>query len=188
VNGWQLSGITQVQSGANLWGYSNNQMFNMNLNSAKIPGTDFNISNMSLLGTTNIRVKPLITCNPREGLGEQQYVNPDCFAAPTEVGQNGPIVIPPIYGPAFFNWDMGIFKSFRITESKSFEFRIMGYNWLNHPLWSFSQSEGTPLTLSINPTTYTTKTPEGAQQNPMFGRASDRQGHRIVQMQFKFIF
>jgi len=181
VNGWQLSGIMQMQSGANLWGLSNNQMFNMNLNSAKIPGTDFNISNTSLLGTTNIRVKPLITCNPREGLAEHQYVNPNCFAAPTEVGQNGPIVIPPIYGPAFFNWDMGIFKSFRITESKSFEFRIMGYNWLNHPLWSFYNSEGTPLTLSIDPATY-------KNQNPTFGTATDRQGHRIIQMVFKFIF
>jgi hypothetical protein len=181
VNGWQLSGIAQIQSGANLWGYSNNQMFNMNTNSAKIPSTNFNISNMSLLGTTNIRVKPLITCDPRAGLAEHQYVNPSCFALPTEVGQNGPNVIPPIYGPTFFNWDMGIFKSFRITESKSFEFRINGYNWLNHPLWSFYQFDGPNLTLSIDPATY-------KNQNPYFGRATDRQGHRIIQMQFKFIF
>jgi hypothetical protein len=198
VNGWQLSGIAQLQSGANLWGYSNNQMFNMNTNSAKIPTTAFdcingdpespgyaancfNISNMSLLGTTNIRLKPLITCDPREGLAEHQYVNPDCFALPTEVGQNGPNIIPPIYGPAFFNWDMGIFKSFRITESKSFEFRLNGYNWLNHGLYSFYNSEGTTLTLSIDPATY-------KNQNPTFGTATDRQGHRIIQMQFKFIF
>ena len=204
VNGWQLSGITQIQSGANLWGYSTNQNFNMNLNSAKIPvpgincadDTDptydpdrcFNISNKSILGTTNVQLMPLITCDPRKGLGEHQYINPSCFAVSTEVGRNGPIVIPPIYGPAFFNWDMGIFKSFRITESKSFEFRIMGYNWLNHPLWSFYQAGGNSLTLSINPTTFTTTKPDGTQQNPNFGMATDRQGHRIIQMQFKFIF
>jgi hypothetical protein len=186
VNGWQLSGITQVQSGANLWGYSTNQNFNLNLNSAKVPGTDFNISNMSILGTTNIQLQPLVTCDPRKGLGEHQYINGDCFAAPTVVGQNGPIVIPPIYGPAFFNWDMGIFKSFRITESKSFEFRIMGYNWLNHSLWSFAG--GNNLYLSIDPTTYTTRRPDGSPQNPNFGITTDKQGHRIVQMQFKFIF
>jgi hypothetical protein len=181
VNGWQLSGITQLQSGANLWGYSANQNFNIQTNNAKIPGTNFNISNSSILGTTNIQLMPLITCDPRKGLAAHQYINPSCFAAPTVVGQNGPTVIPPIYGPAFFNWDMGIFKNFRITESKSFEFRIMGYNWLNHPLWSFYQNNETNLTLSINPTTY-------ANQNKMFGTATDRQGHRIVQMQFKFIF
>jgi hypothetical protein len=181
VNGWQLSGITQIQSGANLWGYSANQNFNIQTNNAKIPGTDFNISNTSLLGTTNIQLMPILTCDPRKGLGEHQYINPDCFALPTVVGQNGPTVIPPIYGPAFFNWDMGVFKSFRITESKSFEFRIMGYNWLNHPLWSFYQSNESNLTLNIDPTTY-------KNQNSLFGTTTDRQGHRIVQMQFKFIF
>jgi hypothetical protein len=181
VNGWQLSGITQLQSGANLWGLSNNQNFNIQTNSAKMPGTSFDISNKSILGTTNIQLMPLITCDPRKGLAEHQYINPTCFAAPTEVGQNGPTVIAPIYGPAFFNWDMGIFKNFRITESKSFEFRIMGYNWLNHPLWSFYSNTGSNLTLSIDPATY-------ANRNAMFGTATDRQGHRIIQMQFKFIF
>jgi hypothetical protein len=181
VNGWQLSGITQIQSGANLWGNSYGPNFNMNLNSAKIPGTDFDISSSSILGTRNIMLSPLITCDPRKGLGEHQYINPSCFAAPTEVGHNGPTVIPPIYGPTFFNWDMGVFKNFRITESKSIEFRLMGYNWLNHPLWSFYQAGGNNLTLSIDPTTY-------RNQNPTFGTATDRQGHRIIQMQFKFIF
>jgi len=181
VNGWQLSGITQLQSGANLWGYSNNQNFNMQTNSAKIPSTNFNISNSSIMGTTDIQLMPLITCDPRKGLAEHQYINPTCFAAPTVVGQNGPTVIPPLYGPTFFNWDMGVFKNFRITESKSFEFRIMGYNWLNHPLWSFYSNSGSNLTLNISPTTY-------ANQNAMFGTATDRQGHRIIQMQFKFIF
>jgi hypothetical protein len=188
VNGWQLSGITQLESGANLWGYSTNQNFNMGLNGAKVPGTTFNISNSSILGTTDLRLEPLVTCDPRGGLGPHQYINPTCFRAPTVVGQNGPYVIPPIYGPAFFNWDMGIFKNFRITESKSIEFRINGYNWLNHPLWSFYQSGGTNLTMQLDPTTYTTNNPKGNPVNPLFGVATDRQGHRIVQLQFKFIF
>ena len=37
VNGWQVSGITQVQSGANLTG-QRGQNFGMALNSCKIPG------------------------------------------------------------------------------------------------------------------------------------------------------
>ena len=186
VNGWQLSGITQLESGANLWGYSNNQNFNMNLNGATIPGTGFNISNRSLLGTTDIQLNPLITCNPRSGLGAHQFINANCFAAPSLVAQNGPTVIAPIYGPTFFNWDMGIFKSFRITESKTFQFRLDGYNFLNHSLWSFAG--GNNLNLVIDPTTLTTKKPDGTQQNPNFGTTTDRQGHRIIQMQFKFMF
>src|SRR5262249_31937021 len=54
VNGWQLSGITQIQSGANLTGFSGGNNFGLNLNGAKIPGTTFNVSNVALLGTNDI--------------------------------------------------------------------------------------------------------------------------------------
>lgn len=189
VNGWQLSGITQLESGANLPGY-NYENFNVSYGSADMPGTSFAVSNKSILGTTDMQLNPLITCNPRNGLGPHQYINSSCFATPTVVGQGGPTVIPPIYGPAFFNWDMGIFKNFRITESKSIEFRVNGYNWLNHPLWSFAG--GNNLNLVLDPVTYTTThiNPDGTktQANPNFGTTTDRQGHRIVQFQFKFIF
>ena len=188
VNGWQLSGITQLESGANLWGYSNNQNFNVSWGGANIPGTTFGVTDDSILGTPDIRLNPLVTCNPRKGLGLHQFVNGNCFATPTVVGQNGPIVMPPLYGPAFFNWDMGVFKNFRITESKSVEFRVNGYNWLNHPLWSFSSSTEANLTLSMDPTTYTALHPNGSPVNQLFGYATDRQGHRIIQFQFKFIF
>jgi len=187
VNGWQLSGITQIQSGANMTGYSSNQNFNVNYNSADIPGTSFAIGNKSILGTTDIQLNPLIVCNPTSGLGPHQYINPSCFRTPTAVGQNGPTVLPTIYGPAFFNWDMGVFKSFRISESKSFEFRVDGFNWLNHPLWSFVPGSNN-LTLSLDPTTYTANNSKGAAVNPIFGTATDKEGHRIIQMQFKFIF
>ncbi|MFN7996884.1 MAG: carboxypeptidase-like regulatory domain-containing protein [Bryobacteraceae bacterium] len=130
VNGWQLSGITQIESGANLSGLTS-QIFNMNLNSAKIPGTNYNISNASLLGTPDIQLSPIITCNPMSGLSAHQYVNASCFSMPTSIGQNGGSVIPPVYGPAFFNWDMALFKSFQISESKKLQFRFDGFNFLN---------------------------------------------------------
>ena len=177
INGWQLSGITQLESGPNLSGYQN-QNFGMNLNSAKIPGTDFNISNVSLLGTPNIQLSPIITCNPRSGLGPNQYINPNCFAAPTGIGQNGSNVIPPIYGPRFFNSDLGIFKTFRITESKTLQFRVDGYNFMNHPLWSFN---GGNLNLGFDPNTLKVNSPN-------FGTTTDKQGHRIIQMAVKFFF
>jgi len=178
VNGWQLSGITQLESGANLSGY-NGQNFGLNLNSAKIPGTTFNISNVSILGTNDIQLNPIITCNPASGLGPHQYVNPNCFAMPTQIGQNGPQVIAPIYGPAFFNWDLGLFKNFQITEAKKLQFRFDGYNFLNHPLWSFPG--GNNLALSFDPST-------GKVNNPIFGDTTNKQGHRIVQMTVKFFF
>jgi hypothetical protein len=184
ANGWQLSGITQLESGPNLSAIQG-QSFGMNLNSAIIPGSTstqnpngVQISNASLLGTPDIQLNPLITCNPRSGLAAHQFINPNCYAAPTQVGQNGPIITPPIYGPAYFNWDLAMFKSFKLTESKTLQFRFDGYNFLNHPLWSFN---GNNLGLGFSPTTFAVNT-------PLFGTVTSKQGHRIIQMQVKFTF
>jgi hypothetical protein len=177
INGWQLSGITQLQSGPNLSGYQG-QNFNMNLNSANIPGTSYDITNVSLLGTPNIVLHPLVTCDPRAGLADHQYINANCFAVPTNIGENGPTIIPPIYGPGYFNSDLGIYKNWRITEGKTFQFRLYMYNFLNHPLWSFN---GGNLGLSFDENTL-------KPNSPNFGYTTDKQGHRIIQLAFKFIF
>ena len=88
-------------------------------------------------------------------------------------------MIPPIYGPHFFNWDLALFKNFKITESKSLQLRFNGYNFLNHPLWSFYN--GGNLSLGFNPNTLQVNTPE-------FGTTTTKQGHRIIQMAVRFVF
>ena len=181
VNGWQVSGVLQAQSGANLSGFQNignGANFNMQTNGAKIPGTTFNISNASLLGTNDIALNPILTCDPRSGLGNNQYINSSCFAMPTAIGQNGPTVLPAIYGPAFFNWDMGLFKNFQLKEAKKIQIRFNGYNFINHPLWSFN---GSNLTLGFDPNT-------GKVNTPLFGDVTQKQGHRVVQAAIKFFF
>ena len=177
LNGWQFSGITQLQSGANLTGLRG-QNFNMNTNSAKIPGTDFNISNISILGTPNIQLNPILTCNPAANLKAQQYINADCFALPAKVGQNGPTVLPAFYGPAFFNSDLALFKNFQIKESMKVQFRFNAYNFLNHPLWSFN---GGNLNLGFDPATGKVNTSD-------FGTTTQKQGHRVIQLVAKFYF
>jgi hypothetical protein len=178
VNGWQISGMLQVQSGANLTGNRGNN-FGMNTNSYKIPGTTFNVSSTSLLGTPNIALRPIVTCDPTSNLGANQYINQNCFAMPTQIGQNGPTTLPVIYGPAFFNTDLGLFKNVDIREGKKIQFRFNGYNFLNHPLWSFPG--GANLTLGYSGTT-------GQLNTPLFGIATQKQGRRTVQLAVKFIF
>jgi len=180
VNGWQLSGITQVQSGPNLSGLAinNGVAFGMNLNGLKMAGTQYNASNVSLLGTPNISLSPILTCAPGSNLGNNQFINPGCFSAPTNVGQNGPTVLPAVYGPAFFNTDLGLFKNFQFKESRKLQLRFNGTNFLNHPLWSFN---GTNLTLGFDPNT-------GKVNTPLFGTVTQKQGHRIIQAAIKFYF
>jgi hypothetical protein len=197
ANGWQLSGITQIQSGANLT-FSNNgpattsDNFNLGggLNEAIIPGsksaTNVNgiaINNQSILGTNAVQLNPLVTCDPRSGLGEHQYINGNCFTIPTVVGQNGPTLLPVVYGPGYFTSDLGVFKNFNITESKKLQFRIQAYNFLNHPLWSFPDGGNLSLKFSQDATT-------GAitQTNANFGRTTAKEGHRVVELAVKFYF
>ncbi len=182
VNGWQVSGITQFQSGANLTGQSSNGNFNIALNGITIPGTTEKISNQSILGTNAIQLNPIITCDPTANLGAHQWINSSCFSVPTQTGQNGPTILPTIYGPAFFDSDLGIFKNFQIKESMKLQFRVEANNFLNHPLWSMSQ--GNALNLSF------TQDAAGniSQSNKQFGTAQYKTGQRIVQMQVKFYF
>ena len=187
VNGWQLSGILQLQSGPNLTAFQN-QNFGMsyvgtaaNNGVAVVPGTNFALNNKSLLGTTEIQLNPIVTCNPASGLKTHQYINGSCFAAPSQVGQNGPFVLPAIYGPAYFNWDMALFKSFAITESQKLQFRFNFYNFMNHPLWSFN---GNNLGLTFQQDA----TGAFTQSNSTFGYTTQKQGHRIIQMGVKYYF
>jgi hypothetical protein len=146
--------------------------------------TGIAINNQSILGTNAVQLNPLVTCNPNSGLGSHQFVNGNCFAAPTVVGQNGPTLLPVSYGPAYFDWDMAVFKNFRITESKSLQFRVQGYNFLNHPLNSFPDSGNLTLNFVQDPAMGYAIT----QTTPNFGRTTVKQGQRIVEFAIKFFF
>jgi len=178
VNGWQVSGTVQWQSGPNLTGIRG-QNFGWLLNNSKIPGTTYNISSTSLLGTPNITLMPVLTCDPTKNLAPQQYVNSACYTFPTQIGQNGPTIQPVVYGPAYFNTDLSLRKNFTVKEKKSLRLSLDMYNPFNHPLWSFNGNSN--LTLGFSGTT-------GALSTPLFGYVTGKQGHRIMQAGATFKF
>jgi hypothetical protein len=181
VNGWQLSGIAQIQSGANLTYNAGNGAWSMSTNNNKNT-QGFGISDLSILGTDQIQLNPYMTCNPGSGLGSHQYINGSCYLVPFVVGENGPLATHAFYGPWFVNFDLGLFKNFQFTESKKLQLRLNGYNFLNHPLYSFGNSS------NLNLNFYDSGANKGLNQNADFGITTVKAGHRIVQLALKFYF
>ncbi|MCW5966419.1 MAG: carboxypeptidase regulatory-like domain-containing protein, partial [Bryobacterales bacterium] len=85
VNGWQLSGITQLSSGVNIQANNNP---NFNLNAPRPDDPSRNIGATWINGTNAISAVPFVTCNPTENLSSGQYINGSCFSAPVQ-GTNG---------------------------------------------------------------------------------------------------
>jgi hypothetical protein len=186
VNGWQISGITQFQSGVPLQAQNSS---NFGMGGSFLPGqvlpngvsaAGVGLSNALVTGSPDINMQPILTCDPSKGLAKNQYINGNCFAPPG-VGHNGSFIFPYIKGPAFFDSDLSLFKNFQISESKKVQFRFSAYNFLNHPLASYNPAGGDGnLTLQFDKT--------GKLSNPTFGYANYLNGNRSVQLVLKFFF
>ncbi|MGO9011745.1 MAG: carboxypeptidase regulatory-like domain-containing protein [Bryobacteraceae bacterium] len=137
VNGWVLSGITQLQSGAPI---QPNTQGDLNVN------WPANFSASTELGTNAVQLTPLLTCDPRKGGGK--YFNPACFTPPPP-GMEGDIVWPYIKGPAFFNSDLAIYKRFAFKEHQRVELRFSAFNFLNHALPQFGVGGSNDINLNF---------------------------------------
>jgi hypothetical protein len=153
VDGWQFSGYTTFQSGAPL-----QPNLNANLNAAypsltyptagapDLPDNTINLPNglksatvnaSTWFGTSSINnLLPSLTCNPAAHLAKGQYFNPNCFSVPA-FGRQGALIWPDMSGPAYFDSDLALFKTFKISERQSVQFRMSATNFLNHPLAQF---------------------------------------------------
>jgi len=195
ANGWQISGMTQFQSGSNLqaavssnFGFSASIPANTSFLGTQItdangyaPGTSETVgmSNQNWLGSPDITIMPKVTCDPRKGLGDHQYINGSCFAVPSTPGTNGDYIFPTLIGPSFFNSDLTLQKTFAFGETRKLMFRLSGYNFLNHAVDTFVTGDaGLQLRFDAS----------GRMSNPDFGYTRFKTGHRIVQIMAKFVF
>lgn len=60
------------------------------------------------------------------------FMNPTAFSIPA-IGQFGTCAPRLLHGPGLSDVDLSLFKEFRLTESKRFEFRAEFFNAFNHP-------------------------------------------------------
>ncbi|HKX29041.1 MAG TPA: carboxypeptidase-like regulatory domain-containing protein [Blastocatellia bacterium] len=181
ANGWAISGITTWQSGPNLQASSNSNFY---LNLTSSTGTR-NPNNRSWLGTPNTSLQPVLTCDPRQGLQDNQFINASCFTLPGQ-GQNGVFQMPYIHGPAYFSSDLTVSKTFKITERQNMQLRLSALNWMNHALTSFNANSNDNVTLRF--TESATNPGQWNQTNQFFGMADANYGRRVLSLTLKYSF
>ncbi|MFN0088349.1 MAG: carboxypeptidase-like regulatory domain-containing protein [Blastocatellia bacterium] len=207
LDGWMLSGITQVASGFPLQANSVNFRLSGALEQtcrfaktganaalcAGKPDTDrvtiYNPGNVaSVLGTPNTSAQPALTCDPRSGLGKDQFANLNCFAPPAQ-GQAGAYVFPYLKGPGFNSHDLTLAKTFGITETKKLQLRASANNFLNHPLQSLQENNLNLQFETDNPDSASPKLVPNAFTRANFGKVTDSKfGRRIVTLAVRFTF
>ena len=224
-NYWLISGITNYQSGPNLQAvyypnlmlsgfttssYSGNTCSaggNVNPSNPNVTNTQAcNINSTTVLGTPDIMLQPVLRpaagCPSGEantGLAKHQYVNGYCFGIGPQ-GVNGPSNLGYLRGPAFFNSDLTLQKTIPLKEGRNLEFRAAGFNFLNHPLVSFSSRYPAEANLRLYDPNYTgfagatllnSSDPSGncsAAGSNCFGYAGYKTGRRVIELSAKYNF
>lgn len=133
LGGWQYSGITAFSTGS---------PFNVtNAGAGSIPADNAGVANG--VGTGS---RPDLVGNPQAGIpGGVLYaansagpllVNPTAFAAPQGLTfGNTPRNI--ARNPHQINFDMALYKHFKVNEHAAFEFRTEAFNVFNHTEWGY---------------------------------------------------
>ncbi|MDX2270146.1 MAG: carboxypeptidase regulatory-like domain-containing protein [Bryobacter sp.] len=164
AGGWQISGVTQFQTGTPITigngddylgiGSSNGKPWNL----AGEPVVTKQFSNRTAAGNfqdgnfwfqNTLNGGPLATRPANGTLPNQNRAS---------VGFNQ---------PGFQNWNLAIFKAFRVTERQALTFRAEGFNFVNHPNWN------------------------GANTNPTdanFGKITGKSSERTIQLSLRYSF
>lgn len=194
VNGWEISGITTFQSGPNIVVTTNNPGFAVNgtIGPSQNPDGSANtnqitINNKVYLGTPDVSLQPTLTCNPKSGLGKHQFINGNCFGTPNLL-QNGPYQYPYLKGPAYFDTDLSAQKTFTIKGSQNIQFRISGFNFINHALTTFTGDFPNQYTLNLTNASGTAFNQGAPNPSLGFGSAPYTTGRRVVELMAKYNF
>ncbi len=165
-NGWELSGITSFSSGAPL-GIGYNLSPGADLVGGSGGGLD---SRVVLTGDPNL---------PKDQRTPTRHFDTSVVKMPSraEFGV-GNAPKDPIRGPGINNWDISVFKNFRIggENGVSMQYRLEMYNAFNH-----TQFLDVDTTAQFNPNT-------GLQTNARFGQYTTARDSRRIVMGLKVNF
>jgi len=205
--GWTISGITTWQQGGYIPSMLGNGVPNYGLGLqytglpadtsanglAKDTGISNSIGDPTYFGTDEaIPIMPVLTCNPTQKLAHNQLLNGTCFSAPA-VGTQGGNAYPYMKYTPYYDSDLALYRSFHIHEKQQVQIRASAFDWLNHSLLEFANSN--PYTLNYN-VDYTSKTitpnynqgSTGANAFGVLNTRSQAPYQRIIELDVKYSF
>jgi hypothetical protein len=163
TRGWKLTGITRFTTGL--------PVFITEQDDNSLLGTGSTGPTGSGVDTPNFTPGPLKITDPRKenltaATPQATYFNISLFG-PENLGQLGTANRRFFHGPGINNWDLGLFKDLKLTESKSLEFRAEFFSVFNHAQFG---------------------NPDGNIIDSTFGLVTGAGGERIGQVALKFLF
>ena len=180
LGGWQISGISQFQTGLPCSVAVATDYTVIKASSIAGVGLDSNFGcgangqywvvngKPRIIGTFGPNGQWFATTNPD---GSSIFTQPPAGTFNTQRVRNL------IYQPGFENWNLGLFKSFPIGESKGVQFRAEAYNVWNHPNWCGSSGCSGTTNIGLNPTNSAT-----------FGKVLTKGSERNLQLSLRLYF
>ncbi len=150
AGGWQLSGVTQWQTGTPIsigngddyLGIGSNNGKTWNLSGA--PELKHEFANVNAAGNyagiNNFWFDPIRNAARAQTLASKP-------ADGTLPNQNRQSIA--VHQPGFQNWNLAAFKNFRFAEKQNVQFRFEAFNWVNHPNWGGADTNPTAATFGL---------------------------------------
>jgi hypothetical protein len=205
-NGWELSGYMGYQSGPNMPSiYGNNFGLGGTLTlptgaTATIPGQapsvcaadpcTLGVGSTAFLGTPDVSLQPTAT-GQISASGNHKYANGTAFGLPA-LGTNGSFHYGYLPGPAFFDADLSATRHFKVGDRGNLSLRFSGFNFINHPVVSFSSLDNSAYVLNYTSTvsgpSANAAIASAQNNNTNFGTAKFKAGRRILEMSLRYDF
>ncbi len=130
LGGWQISGVTQFQTGLPCSVAGATDYAGVGLDSNFGCGVNGQLwavnGDPKIIGTFGRNGQWFATTNPD---GTPIFTKPLPGTFTTQRVRNL------IYQPGYQNWNLGLFKNFPIDEQRGLQFRAEAFNFINHPNW-----------------------------------------------------
>jgi Carboxypeptidase regulatory-like domain/TonB dependent receptor len=160
LGGWQLNGIVTAMSGTPFTVFDSTDVSDQG-GAPEITG--FSANRPNLVSGQNPNSGPRTTSAWLNRAAFAQVI-PDPNSPVQQFGNAGRNIG---VGPRFSDWDLSVFKNFRVTESKNIQFRAEFFNILNHPNF---------------------RLPDSDISSPTFDTIQAALPPRVIQLALKFLF